>query len=235
MKKSKFLILTVGLCLVGPFAGLADVIIKQDFEPDTTPEGPEPKWMKHADTFVGIATEEDYDFAGGASKGSEAAIVITGGDDDPDSWKPAADFLLPDLKKGYLKISFKVKNPSTIEGDCLLQLWGKVEDGENEKLYQYLRVNPGYVRASGTGEYMFKDITSGESAEWHEIVWTVPLPGTDDSASLEIDGKSFGNFTQPPPADSEEIVRMRFFLQTNKTSDLQYAIDDLLVEHVKKK
>ncbi len=213
----------------------AEVIIKQDFEPDSSPEGLDPKIIPHADTFVGVATTEDYDFAGEASPGSESALVITGGDDDPDSWKPAIDFLLPDLKEGYVKISFKIKNASNADADCLLQLWGKTDDGTNEALYQYMKIHSGYVRVNGTGKYMFKEISSGESAKWHEIVWTVPLPGTDDSATLEIDGKEHGNFKQPPPAEVVELVRMRFFLQENKTSDAQFAIDDVVVERVKKK
>lgn len=231
-------IVSIGLCALvalwfSPTLAPAEVVIKQDFEADTVPQGQSPKWFKYGDHFIGIADVEDYPIAGGASKGSESAIVITGGDDEPHGWQPAADFLLPELEGGYLRISFKIRNGSLEAADCLFQIWG-VKDGDSEQLYQSLWFHSSYVRVSGTKSYLFKNVTSGESSDWHEVVWTIPLPGTEDVATLEIDGDEAKKFVESPPEDFTKLNRFRFFLQMNKSSEVQFAIDEVVIEHVDK-
>ncbi len=233
MKKISFIFFAAVVFLAGSLAAQAEVIIKQDFEAGTVPQGPNPKWYKYGDHFIGLASEEDYPIAGGASKGSESAIVITGGDDDPHGWQPAADFVLPDIEGGYLRIAFKIRNGSPESALCLFQIWG-VTGEEQESLYQSLWFDSGFVRASGTDQYMFKQVTSGESSDWHEVIWTIPLPGTEGVASLEMDGDSQGEFVESPPEGFERLNRFRFFLQGNKASDVQFAIDDLVIERVMK-
>lgn len=232
MKKYLTTTLLVLSLLSCQMAAQAEVIIKNDFEAGSSPEGPEPKYIGHGDTFVGAAAKEDYEFAAGASKESEVAMVLTGGEEETHTWKPAIDFEFPSMKGGYLKISFKFRNASLDVGQCLLQIWGVDDQGEKEKRYAYLRITSSSVRASGTGQHMFKEVTSGVSSEWHEIVWTLPLPGTTDSETLMIDGDKYGDFKQPPAAGVVELTRMRFFLQVNKSADVQYAIDEILVEHI---
>ncbi len=236
MKKHILILLSLGLFTAGLSSGLAKTIIERDFEAGSSSTGPEPKFLEYGDTFVGVATKEDYDFAPGASDGSEAALVLTGGQDEPHSWQPAVDFDLPSMKGGYLKVSFKFRVASLDVGDCVFQIWGVGDDGDKEMTYQYLWFNPLNVRATGTGQHMFKSgMTSGSSSEWHSLVWTIPMPGTTDTVTLEIDGKEYGNFKQPPGGDVTELVKLRFFLQNNKTEDNMFAIDDLVVEHIKDK
>ncbi len=217
-----------------PQAAPAEVVIKQDFEPDTVPQGESPRFYEYGDHFIGIADKEDYPIAEGASKRSESAIVITGGEDEPNSWQPAADFLLPELEGGYLKISFKIRNGSPETADCLFQIWGTT-DADKEQLYQNLWFNSNFVRASGTEQYMFKSVTSGDKSDWHEVEWTIPMPGTEDVASLEVDGDTQGEFVESPPEGFEKLNRFRFFLQMNKAADVQFAIDEVKIEHLKKR
>jgi len=143
------------------------------------------------------------------------------------------DFVVPALKGGYLRMTFKIRNGSLGSATCLFQIWGSAGK-EQESLYQSLWFDSGFVRASGTDRYMFKQVTSGESSDWHEVVWIMPLPGTEGVASLEIDGDSQGEFVESPPESFEQLNRFRFFLQGNKDSDVQFAIDDLVIERVKK-
>lgn len=236
MKITTLIVFTLGLIAIGPITGTAETIIERDFEAGTSPVGPEPKFMVHADTFAGVATKEDYEFAPGASEGSEAALVLAGGEEEPHSWQPAVDFDLPSMEGGYLKVSFKFRVASLDVGLCVLQLWGVGEGSDKEMLYQSIWFDPMNVRATGTGQHMFKsEMTSGASSEWHSLVWTIPLPGTIDTVTLEIDGKEYGNFKQPPGGDVTELVKMRFFLQNQKTEDNMFGIDDLVVEHIKSK
>lgn len=231
-----FRIFTLGIMafsMVNPCLSQAELIIKQDFEADTVPQGPSPRWYKYGDNFIGIADREEYPFAGGASKKSESAMVITGGEDEPHPWQPAADFVLPKLESGYLRIAFKIRNGSADPADCLFQIWG-TKGGDQESLYQSLWFHSNYVRASGTDKYLFKNVTSGESSDWHEVVWTIPMPGTEGVASLEIDGDAAPPFVESPPEDFDQLKRFRFFLQMNKVEDVKFAIDDVVIEHVDK-
>lgn len=233
MKRTSLILFALTASWVFPYSVRAEVIIKQDFEADTVPQGPSLKWYKYGDHFLGIADQEEYPFAGGASKKSESAIVITGGVDDPHAWQPAADYVLPDLEGGYLKISFQIRNGSPEAADCLFQIWGTT-GGDKESLYQSLWFNSNYVRASGTEKYMFKNVTSGESSDWHEVVWTIPMPGTEGVASLEVDGDAAQPFVESPPEGFDQLKRFRFFLQMNKAEDVKFAIDDVVIEHVDK-
>lgn len=236
MKHTILILLGAGLFAASAITGSAETIIEQDFEAGTSPVGPEPKFMKHADTFAGVATKDDFEFAPGASDGSEAALVLAGGQEDPHPWQPAVDFELPSMEGGYLKISFKFRVASLDVGLCVLQLWGVADGGDKEYTYQYMWFDPLNVRATGTGQHMFKsEMTSGSSSEWHSVVWTIPMPGTTDTVTLEIDGKEYGNFKQPPVSEVTELVKMRFFLQNQKTEDNMFGIDDLVVEHIKDK
>lgn len=236
MKKTILTLFTLGLLCASLATASAETIIERDFEAGSTPVGPEPKFLEHADTFAGVATQEDYEFAPGASEGSEAALVLAGGEEEPHSWQPAVDFNLPAMEGGYLRISFKFRVASLDMGLCVLQLWGKPGGSEKEALYESIWFDPLQVRATGTGQHMFKSgMTSGASSEWHRVVWTIPLPGTMDTVTLEIDGKEYGNFKQPPTSEVDELVKMRFFLQNQKTKDNMFGIDDLVVEHLKDK
>lgn len=209
-----------------------EVVIANDFEEDGNEVGPAPKYVEHADSYTGIASEADFDFAVGASEESEQAYVIAGGEDDQHAWKPTMDFELLGVSGGSMRISFDVRNASTEPSTCALQVWGLKDD--KEVMYQWLGFRRNAVRASNTHEHMFKEITSGPESEWHKVVWTIPLPGSESTEpSLAIDDNNYVKFEEVDTQQVESVVRLRFFLQGDRGPDVRYAIDNFKVEHLK--